>query len=190
MHRIPLLKQIDQYVQRYPEEGDVISHFRRFVEEHEDCFQRSLSVGHITGSAWIVDALGCATLLIHHHKLNRWLQAGGHADGQTDVISVARREAWEETGLADLVVGEKGAIFDLDIHQIPARHEVSAHFHYDVRFLFRYDGSIERPPVSGEGLELAWVTWDRLEDYKADPSMLRMREKFLQTDHSSHFRTA
>ncbi len=69
----------------------------RFVGEHSDCFKRSLLIGHITGSAWVVDRGRGMVLLTHHRKLNKWLQLGGHCDGDGDVRAVALREACEES---------------------------------------------------------------------------------------------
>lgn len=172
-----LLQLLDNYASRYPEESETVERFRRFVEENEDCFERSLQQGHITGSAWIIDEAGRRTLLTHHAKLNLWLQTGGHADGNTDALAVARLEAEEESGLQtlDTVSSE---IFDLDIHPIPERPNEPAHFHYDVRFLLRNTGD-EQYIVSEESHDLAWVAMDKLEDYTTEHSMLRMRDKAL-----------
>ena len=105
----------------------------RFIEEHPDCLLRSCLSGHLTGSAWIVDASRTRTLLTHHRKLDKWLQPGGHADGQADPLGVALREAEEECGVAVRPVST--AIFDVDRHLIPARGDVPAHYHYDLRFM-------------------------------------------------------
>ncbi len=177
MHRKPLLGLLDRYQKRYASEVDSVLRFRDFMERNPRCFERCLEEGHITGSAWIVDASGERTLLTHHRKLNLWLQPGGHADGDPDVLSVAMRECFEETGLSPLEPLD-GEIFDLDIHGIPARKEIPAHFHYDVRFLIRYCGSGDFV-VSEESHDLAWVAMDRLEDYTLEWSMRRMRDKAL-----------
>jgi hypothetical protein len=84
----------------------------QFVEQHADCAERSLQVGHLTGSAWIVDRERKRTLLTHHRKLNKWLQLGGHADGELNPLAVALREAREESGLTKLRVVDE-AIFDV-----------------------------------------------------------------------------
>ncbi|MEM6916235.1 MAG: NUDIX hydrolase [Verrucomicrobiota bacterium] len=144
---------------------------------HSDCFERSLEVGHITGSAWIVDSAGKRTLLTHHRKLNLWLQPGGHADGNANVLAVALQEGLEETGLGALepVTTE---ILDIDIHGIPERKGEPSHFHYDVRFLLRQDGE-DSYTVSEESHDLAWVPMEDLEEYTEEWSMRRMRKKAL-----------
>ncbi len=176
MHRDPLLRAIADYAARHPEEADVATRFLDFVRDHADCFERSLAVGHITGSAWIVDATGGRVLLTHHRKLDRWLQPGGHADGDPDVLAVAMREADEETGL-DPLVPEFEGIFDLDVHPIPARREDPEHLHFDVRFALRHpgDGGFT---VTEESHDLAWVPLNRLGDYTGEESIHRMARKW------------
>lgn len=176
MHRDSLLHSIQRYRTRYPEEAEMIQRFVDFVRAHEDCFERSLEIGHITGAAWIVDAEESRVLLTHHAKLDIWIQPGGHADGHSDVLAVARKEADEETGLdpLELVSSE---IFDLDIHGIPARKSDPAHLHFDVRFAFRHSGD-GRFTVTEESHDLAWVPLDRLSDYTEEISLHRMARKW------------
>lgn len=176
MHRNDLLDLIADYRLRHADEADVIDRFENFVREHPDCFKRSLLVGHITGSAWLVDKVGQRTLLTHHRKLNKWLQFGGHADGHPDVLDVARREAYEESGL-EAIEAVSPRIFDLDIHPIPARKTEPEHLHYDVRFAFRCVGA-EEFTVTDESHEIAWVACDDLEKYTTEWSMVRLRDKW------------
>ncbi|MEO7064183.1 MAG: NUDIX hydrolase [Dokdonella sp.] len=151
--------------------------FRRFLESSPQAFQRSHQIGHFTGSAWLVSADGERVLLTHHRKLDRWLQLGGHADGDTDLARVALREAEEESGLRDLV-GET-AVFDLDRHTIPARGEEPEHWHYDVRYVVRATVS-EAFTLSAESHALAWRTIVQLaEGGDVDRSIRRMARKWL-----------
>ena len=177
MHRAPLLALLEAYQPLDAADATCRDRFISFVRRHPDCFERTLTIGHVTGSAWIVDAAGARVLLTHHRKLNCWLQPGGHADGDPDVAAVALREACEETGLAGLRCEGVGA-FDLDIHPIPARGEVPAHEHFDVRFVVRASG--EAFVVSDESHDLAWVRLDELERYTTEWSVLRMRRKWRQ----------
>ena len=131
-----------------------------------------------TGSAWLVSGDGQRVLLTHHRKLDRWLQLGGHADGDADLAAVALREAEEESGLRGLSL-ESPAIFDLDRHWIPARGEVAGHWHYDVRYVVRA-GADERFKVSAESLALAWRPVAGIHaDPAADGSLRRMAGKWL-----------
>ncbi len=177
MHRQPLLDQLTLYRERHPGEEDRANQFIDFVESFPDCFERSQQIGHITGSAWIIDSSGTRTLLTHHRKLNIWLQPGGHADGNPDVMAVALQEGVEETGLTELVPVFP-EILDIDIHGIPARKDEPSHFHYDVRYLLRQTGGDDYI-VSEESHDLAWVPMTDLEDYTTEWSMRRMRRKVL-----------
>ena len=147
----------------------------RFVEAHPDCFLRSQLSGHITGSAWIVDAARTRTLLTHHRQLDKWLQLGGHADGDPDVHAVAMREAREESGLTRLrLISEEP--FDVDRHLIPERKGVPAHYHYDLRFMIEADPA-EPLAISDESHDLAWVELSRVTSLNSEESMARMVRK-------------
>ena len=151
--------------------------FLDFATRHADCCDRALDVGHFTGSAWLVSADSQRVLLTHHRKLGRWLQLGGHADGDGDLAQVALREAGEESGLADLSVETE--IFDLDRHRIPARDRDPEHWHYDVRFVVRAHGC-ESFEVSEESHALAWRRIEEIAfDASADESLRRMARKWL-----------
>lgn len=151
----------------------------RFVEAEPRCADRNLPVGHLTGSAWIVDARRTRALLTHHRKLNKWLQLGGHADGDLDLASVASREAREESGLTRLRLASP-QIFDLDRHWIPARKDEPAHWHYDLRFLFEADPD-EPLVITPESKDLAWIELARLPDFNPEESLLRMARKTTAT---------
>lgn len=103
-----------------------------FCRHHPDALHRTCLQGHLTGSAVVVDEAGTRTLLLHHAKLGRWLQPGGHADGDGNLGHVAWREATEETGLAGLRLVRPA--IDIDIHAIPARPGEPEHLHLDLRF--------------------------------------------------------
>lgn len=176
--RHALVEALRHYLQRFPAESETVLRFIDFVEREPGCFERSTTEGHITGSAWIVDPQGTHVLLTHHRKLDRWLQLGGHADGVTDVLTVALTEAREESGMhAFTVLTEE--IFDVDIHPIPARGSDPEHFHFDVRYVLRAHGT--NHVVGEESHDLAWVDVQRLQDYTTEDSMLRMAHKWLNT---------
>src|SRR5437899_1557771 len=132
MTRPDLISQITHLPPLYFEEKSIKTLFLDLLH-HPRAYHRDHLPGHITGSSWIVNEDFTKVLLILHAKLGRWLQPGGHADGDEHVLNVAMREAEEETGLSKLTLLGPG-IFDLDVHPIPARKDFAAHDHYDVRF--------------------------------------------------------
>lgn len=168
--------QLARYVGRWPQESAQVARFVRFLNSSPDAFRREHLPGHFTGSAWLVSADGERVLLTHHRKLDRWLQLGGHADGDSDLAAVALREAEEESGLRDLAI--EGELFDLDRHLIPARGDEPGHWHYDVRFVVRAHGS-EAFTVGDESHDLAWRSIGELaEDPQVDESVRRMAQKW------------
>jgi len=149
-----LRAQLAAYARRQPAHAALAAEFSTLLDDPENPFRRERLAGHFTGSAWLVSADGQRVLLTHHRKLDRWLQLGGHADGERDLAQVALKEAEEESGLTALVL-EDGELFDIDKHWIPERKDVPGHWHYDARYVVRAVGS-EQFAISEESLALAW----------------------------------
>ena len=178
-----LAHDLERYAQQWPDEGG-IARFGEWLRVADRPFHRETQAGHFTGSAWLVSADGERALLMLHRKLGRWLQPGGHADGDPDLAGVALREAGEETGLADLVV--LPGIFDVDRHVIPARRDEPEHWHYDVRHVVVARGS-EEVVLNEESLELAWrPVADIAVDPASDTSLRRMATKWLSRRKMPH----
>jgi 8-oxo-dGTP pyrophosphatase MutT (NUDIX family) len=177
MNRIELVNSLRDYVTAFEEENKFIHRFLSLLAE-APCFERTHLPGHITGSAWIVDANRTKVLLVHHAKLNKWMQPGGHADGDENILRVALKEAEEETGLKTLTVLHGAKPFDVDIHLIPKRAEFPEHLHYDVRFLLEANPD-EQILVSEESHDVKWIKLDDLENYNTERSVVRMKEKLL-----------
>lgn len=147
-----------------------------FIDQYPDCFERTLHVGHITGSAWLINKTGDKALLMHHAKLGLWVQPGGHCDGDSDVLAVALREAQEESGIS-AIESVFEDIFDLDVHYIPASKKEPSHYHYDIRFLMRVttnDSYIK----NDESHELRWISKNRADLPTNERSVVRMFEKW------------
>jgi 8-oxo-dGTP pyrophosphatase MutT (NUDIX family) len=176
LHREDLLFKLARYVPLDERDDVQRRKIEDFVRQHPECFERSLALGHLTGSAWLVDASGDRVLLTHHRKLHKWLQLGGHADGDPDLLAVALREAREESGIAD-IVPVMGEIFDLDIHPIPQIAGEPLHDHYDIRFLLQVHGPDDFV-VSDESHALAWFTPADLITVELDEAVLRMCVKW------------
>jgi 8-oxo-dGTP pyrophosphatase MutT (NUDIX family) len=174
MHRRALQDLLLAYRRDHPAEAALVDRFRAFVADHPDCLLRSCRPGHVTASAWILSADGDRCLLTHHRKLRKWLQLGGHVDGEAEVWRAARREAEEESGIRHFALHPK--LLDIDIHPIPAHGVEPAHLHYDVRFLLRAAPGQDLE-CSDESLELAWYKPDEVDALTTDDSVLRLRRK-------------
>lgn len=138
-------------------------------------FTRNNLEAHFTASAWILSPNTNEVLLIHHKKLDKWLQPGGHADGETDLEKVARKEAKEETG-HDILHLVSNNIFDLDIHLIPQNKGIPEHDHYDVRFAYFCENK-EITKINFESKDFQWVKLEKVGSLTQEPSILRMIEK-------------
>ncbi|MBS0659403.1 MAG: NUDIX hydrolase [Verrucomicrobia bacterium] len=146
-----------------------------------DCFERSCFPGHFTASALVLSADGERTLLTHHRILDRWLQFGGHCDGEPDTLLGALREAEEESGLTGLHAPADGRPLDLDIHPIPAnpRRGEPEHEHFDVRYvLIAPPGAT--PRISAESKELRWFTPEEMLATGPDAGLQRLVEKWIR----------
>lgn len=147
----------------------------RFLDGHPDALLRSCGEGHLTGSAAVVDGIRREVVVLHHAKVRRWLQPGGHADGDANLAAVALREASEETGIDGLRVAVPA--IDLDVHEFVAAGEPT-HLHLDVRFV------VLAPPGAStagnaESTELRWVAPERLSALGADPGLVRLAHRAL-----------
>ncbi|MEQ1860375.1 MAG: NUDIX hydrolase [Chthoniobacteraceae bacterium] len=141
-----------------------------------DCFLRTSFPGHFTGSALVVSADGSRALMHHHRKLDRWLQFGGHCDGDEHVARVAQREALEESGITGLILASPRP-FDLDIHAIPAHGAEPAHEHFDVRYMLIAPDEAAFA-LSDESHELRWFTGEETAALDLDSGLRRLIAKW------------
>jgi 8-oxo-dGTP pyrophosphatase MutT (NUDIX family) len=152
-------------------EASDVAFVREFLRAHPaDAHLRSQLSGHLTGSGFVLDAERKSVLLLHHGRLHRWLQPGGHGEGETDPRDIALREIAEETGLEGLSPLGSG-LFDVDVHPIPERKGEPAHLHLDLRYAFVARPSAE-PRLSHESQALRWFPLDAPPP-DADPSLRR-----------------
>lgn len=137
----------------------------------DDAHSRTRLEGHLTASALVLNFERTHALLTHHKKLGRWLQLGGHCDGDANLPRAALREAIEESGIRELEIDP--AVLDLDIHAIPARAHEPEHLHLDVRFLVHAPRGA-REVLSDESHALAWISPAELGGLNTDDSVKRL----------------
>lgn len=177
MHRDNLLQLLAKYQPADDTEQQIKSDINSFIQANANCFNNHLEAGHITASAWIYDPKTKMVGLVHHAKLDKWVQTGGHSDDNPDTASESLREAQEEFGEKGLFMREN-KIFCLDIHHLPydAKRSVPPHLHYDITFLVVGDSSIQ-PVLSEESYDAKWIALDDVLTYNSDSGITRMVNK-------------
>jgi 8-oxo-dGTP pyrophosphatase MutT (NUDIX family) len=163
---------LEAIVQRYVPDGDERSHelaLEVLGRQHPMWPRSEFNPGHFTASGFVISPDGNSLLLIHHGKLDRWLQPGGHIEAEdASVEAGARREVREETGVNGLRhVGP--ALLRIDAHQIPERGSEPAHVHIDLGVGFRALNP-EIGPLD-EVLDAKWVRFDELTHYDVDDAL-------------------
>jgi len=174
-----LLEQLRDHRPADEAEARDLQRILDFVGRHDLPFDRRITEGHLTGSALVLSAEGDRVLLLHHRKLDRWLQPGGHGDpGETTGEEVALREAREETGLEGLVLHPHAPRpLDVDVHDIPARRDEPAHQHLDLRYLVVAPAKAEGTRSFEETNDLRWFRWDEISGLGLDAGLTRLLDK-------------
>ena len=157
------VEQLASWTAPSPDQDRVRRDYLAFLDEHPDAMTRGNRLGHLTGSALVVDPSRAAVLLTLHPLVGRWLQLGGHVE-PTDatLVDAARREAIEEGGIDALDIDHSP--LRLDRHRVRCRDGrggESVLDHLDVQFLvIAPPGAIERR--SSESTDLRWWPWSAL----------------------------
>ena len=177
-HEFDLANELVNYEAFDEQEKANVKSVLEFLKNNSNSYDRSNLKGHVTAGGLVVDGKG-NVLLNHHKKTGMWFQFGGHSDGDTNCINVARREISEEAGIFDCkLISNK--IFDVDVQQIAysAKKNEPEHFHYDINFLFLAKDKNFR--ISNESTEIKWVSIDEAKNLinKEDKAMQRMLKKY------------
>jgi len=175
MDQAAALKLVGQYIPSDEAERAHQQVILAFIGENPNFLGRSNLSGHVTCSAWVVNPRRNKVLLTHHRALDKWIQLGGHTEEGEDIPVAALREAREESGLEFHFLFQ--GIFDLDVHLIPPGKGLSAHYHYDIRYLLESDD--EAPlVVTVESMDLAWVPLTEVANQETVQRMVRKTAKY------------
>ncbi len=143
-----------------------------FLEKNGDAFLRSNLLAHMTASSWIVNPERTKTLMVYHNLYDSWSWTGGHADGETDLLSVAMREAREETGIAH-VRPLSPEIFSLEVLTVDGHEKrgeyVPSHLHMNVTYLLEAEESDTLHVCREENSGVAWFTLEEALKASSEP---------------------
>lgn len=150
--------------------------------EGERLLLRDCAYAHMTASSIIVNGARTKTLMAFHKIYQSWAWTGGHADGETDLLHVAMREAKEETGIEHLrLIG--GGVASLEILPVWAHvkrgRAVGSHLHLNVSYLFEADDALPLRVAENENSAVDWLGIDRLDEYVSERDMLPTYRKIL-----------
>jgi 8-oxo-dGTP pyrophosphatase MutT (NUDIX family) len=163
-------------------ETEDLARMRAYAHALLQPFSRAQAGAHFTGSAVVTDPEGARVVLVHHRKLKRWLQPGGHADPE-DAGSMQRtalREAHEETGCRVFLHPRAPLPLDVDVHAIPGRQDEPGHLHLDVRFLVVAEEPEALAHDPAESFGAQWLSWDEALARADEPPLRRLLQKARQ----------
>ncbi|MCI7741867.1 MAG: NUDIX hydrolase [Clostridiales bacterium] len=167
-----IVKDIEKYRPCNEQERHDQALILDFLNRNEDAFLRSNRLAHMTASAWIVNPARTKTLMVYHKLYDSWSWTGGHADGETDLLAVALKEAREETGIVH-VRPVSGEIFSLEVLTVDGHEKrgeyVSSHLHLNVTYLLEAEESDTLRICKEENSGVAWFTLEEALKASTEP---------------------
>ena len=161
MNRDELITQISEYCPCNEQEQADKKNILAFLSENDNAFLRENELAHMTASAWVVNHNRTKVLMVYHKIYDSWSWTGGHADGETDLLSVALREVTEETGIRHVrPVSEN--IFSLEVLTVDGHEKrgcyVPSHLHMNVTYLLEADEEESLTVCEEENKGVAWFS--------------------------------
>ena len=160
-----LRDQIMTFVPQNEQEHRDKQELLRWLDSGVDIYSRSCNAAHLTASGWVVSPDRKQVLLAYHNLYDSWAWLGGHADGETDLQAVARREVLEESGLAACRSLGNG-ILSLEILTVDGHEKrgsyVSSHLHLNCTYLFEADPSAPLRCKPDENKAVAWFPLEQV----------------------------
>ncbi len=155
----------------------------RAMDDYEDVFTRENEVLHFTASAWVVNKSRDKVVMVYHNIYNSWAWAGGHADGEENLLNVAKREVEEETSLKHIKVLNEGKIMALDVLPCAGHFKrgkyVSTHIHLSAAYIFEADDEEELKIKEDENSNVAWQPIDKAVELSSEPHMKPVYQKLV-----------
>ena len=137
-------------------------YFLKWLDTFNDCLTRQNEFGHFTASAFVINEARNKMLVVYHSLYGDYIYPGGHADGESDLLSVAIREVEEETGLKTKPINTNifgiGAL-TVDGHIKKGKY-VSAHTHLDVVYLLEGNEKDDLCIKEDENKDVKWVDFE------------------------------
>ncbi|MBP9779807.1 NUDIX hydrolase [Candidatus Gracilibacteria bacterium] len=177
MNAKSLVETLQKYQERFPLERESCSKTISLLEKYgDDCYENQHWEGHITASMIIINPEKTKTLLMLHKKFNKWLQFGGHSDGDPDTFATALREFHEESGI-EVEPECNGEIFFVDVHPISADLKGRpSHFHHDIMYLGIIGEDTPFSRQEDEVDDIRWFSLDGIEQYLDSNMMERIHK--------------
>ena len=169
-----LKEQIENYKTYNEEEKNDREIMIECINKFEDVLTRENKICHFTASSWIVNKERTKVLMIYHNIYKSWAWTGGHADGDSNLLHVALKEAKEETGLKNLKL-LSDEIFGIQILTVDSHIKrgkfVSSHLHLDCCFLLEADESEVLKIKEDENSGVEWIDIDKAEEVTKESKM-------------------
>jgi 8-oxo-dGTP pyrophosphatase MutT (NUDIX family) len=180
--RMSWLNEIIEYrpsnIQEQKDKEIIIKMSKKF----DDILTRENKIIHLTSSAFVINEQRDKTLMVHHNIYKSWSWTGGHADGDSDLLGVAIREAKEETGIKNIVPIEE-SVFAIDIlpvvkHTRKGKH-VASHLHISVAYLVEADENEDLIINPDENSDVKWIKFDEIDRYSNETHMKKVYRKII-----------
>ena len=157
---------LKNYVPYNEQEKEDIKMIIEAEETFGDILTRDNKFCHLTSSAFVINKQHTKVLCIYHNIYKSWSWVGGHADGDDDMLYVARKETGEETSLKnfDNVKGKYGP----------------AHLHLNVTYLFEADENENVHILEDENSNIGWLEFDELIEKSDEPYMIPVYQKIIE----------
>lgn len=183
MSREDVIRKIGEYEPANEQETEDKALMLSWLEHNDDAFSRENAIAHVTVSGWVVNKDRSKVLMVYHNVYDSWSWLGGHADGETDLLSVAVKEVKEESGLAEVHPVSEDImsleVLTVDGHEKKGRY-VSSHLHMNVTFLLEADSESALSIKADENSNVAWFTPEEALEKSTEPWFVeRIYKKLL-----------